>query len=256
MIPCSVQNIQLLVFLLIQEQHFGEDTNAVSVRQTRKGWFQEIFGCEARDEFKWFNITGEKTVQFATSLEESECCMRTFCGGCHEFTMTVKEEGSGAEVLSMHRPMSCNMGACKCCCLQEMTMSSNGRTLGKIEEQFWCCVPRMLIKDANGVDVYKLHQPTCCGGMCISCCSEGNPCGKGCCKVPFHIFPADQEDTDNGAAHVGKILKLPKSFMTEMFTDSEAYDVTFPEKSTTEQKALIAGSSVFINANFFEQEKE
>ena len=44
--------------------------------------------------------------------------------------------------------------------------------------------------------------------------------------------------------------------MTEIFTDSEAYDITFPDKSTTEQKALIAGSSIFINANFFEQDGE
>jgi hypothetical protein len=41
-----------------------------------------------------------------------------------------------------------------------------------------------------------------------------------------------------------------------MFTDSEAFDVSFPEDATTEQKALIAGSSVWINANFFEAEKE
>jgi hypothetical protein len=41
-----------------------------------------------------------------------------------------------------------------------------------------------------------------------------------------------------------------------MFTDAEAFDVTFPDDATTEQKALIAGSSVWINANFFEAEKE
>jgi len=44
--------------------------------------------------------------------------------------------------------------------------------------------------------------------------------------------------------------------MTEMFTDAEAYDVTFPEQCTSEQKVLIAGSSVFINANFFESETQ
>jgi len=41
-----------------------------------------------------------------------------------------------------------------------------------------------------------------------------------------------------------------------MFTDSEAFDVTFPDDATTEQKALIAGSSVWINANFFEAEAQ
>ena len=43
---------------------------------------------------------------------------------------------------------------------------------------------------------------------------------------------------------------------TEIFTDAEAYDVTFPEDATAEQKALLAGSTIYINANFFEQENE
>lgn len=169
------------------EQHFGEDTKAISVRQTRRGCFQELLGCEARDEFKWFNITDGANSQFATSLEESNCCARLFCGGCHEFSMVVKEEGTGAEILSVHRPMTCPIGSCKCCCFQEMTMSANGRVLGKIEEQYYYCVPRMMIKDAMGTEIYKVHQPTCLGGCCVNCFTEGNPCcGKGCCKVSMN----------------------------------------------------------------------
>jgi hypothetical protein len=67
----------------------------MSVRQTRRGWFQECLGCEAADEFKWFDLTDGRNEQFATSLEESDCCPRMCCGGCHEFTMVAKEEGTG-----------------------------------------------------------------------------------------------------------------------------------------------------------------
>ena len=76
----------------------------MSVRQTRKGCFQQCFGCEAPDEFKWFDITDEKNEQFATSLEESDCCMRLCCTQCHEFTMVAKEESTNEEILTMHRP--------------------------------------------------------------------------------------------------------------------------------------------------------
>ena len=94
-------------------------------------------------------------------------------------------------------------------------------------------------------------------GLCVNICTEGNPCcGKGCCKVPFHIFPADQENTDNGAPYAGKVVKVPKSFAAEMFTDSEAFDITFPDDATNVQKALIAGSAILINANFFEVESQ
>lgn len=169
--------------------------------------------------------------------------------------MTLKEQLSGSEIFSMHRPqICCPAGPCKCCCFQRMTLSSNGQNLGKIEEIFSCCVPRMVISRGDGMPIYKVHPPTCCGGMCMNCCTEGNPCGRGCCRVAFHIFPADQSKTDDGAPYAGKIVKVPKSFFTEIFTDSEAYDVTFPVDASVEQKALIAGSSVFINASYFEDD--
>lgn len=50
--------------------------------------------------------------------------------------------------------------------------------------------------------------------------------------------------------------KVPKSLAVELFTDAEAFDVEFPEGSTSVQKALIAGSAILINANFFESETE
>lgn len=239
-------------------KHFGDDTKAISIRQTRKGWCVQCFcGCEVVDEFKWFNITDGKNDQFSTSLEESSCLARVCCSQCHEFKMVAKEEGSGEEVLSMFRPWACGPGPCKCCCYQKMEFSQKGKKLGEIEELCFWCVPRMRINDASGKPVYKVHSPTCCFGVCVNCCAEGNCCcGKGCCKVPFHIFPHDQEDTDNGAPHAGKILKLPKSLTVELLSDAEAFDVTFPEDATTVQKAIIAGSAIFINATFFEGQEE
>ena len=228
----------------------------MSVRQTRRGWIQECLGCEAADEFKWFNTTDGGNYQFATSLEESNCLSRMCCSGCHEFTMVAKEEGTDAEILTMHRPWACNAGPCKCCCYQKMAYSHQGQPLGEMVELCYCCVPRMQIKDANGRPMYKVHSPTCCMGTCVNICAEGNPCcGRGCCKIPYYIYPADQLDTDNGAPFIGKIVKVPKSLKVELFTDAEAFDVEFPVDATSVQKALIAGSAILINANFFENEQ-
>eukprot|EP00551_Chaetoceros_affinis_P003812 CAMPEP_0203661314 /NCGR_PEP_ID=MMETSP0088-20131115/59546_1 /ASSEMBLY_ACC=CAM_ASM_001087 /TAXON_ID=426623 /ORGANISM="Chaetoceros affinis, Strain CCMP159" /LENGTH=264 /DNA_ID=CAMNT_0050523977 /DNA_START=91 /DNA_END=885 /DNA_ORIENTATION=- len=238
------------------EEIFAAATS-MSVRQTRRGCCQELLGCEAADEFKWFNTTDGRNDEFGVSLEDSPCFTRMCCGGCHEFTMVAKENGSGEEILTMYRPWACNAGACKCCCYQKMEYSYKGSPLGQIEELCWVCVPRMQITDASGSPVYKVHPPTCVGGMCVDICAEGNPCcGKGCCKVPFYIYPATQEDTDNGAPYVGKVVKVPKSLTVEFLTDAEAYDIVFPMDATSAQKAMIAGGAVFINANFFEQESQ
>jgi hypothetical protein len=237
------------------DEHFAA-AKSMSVRQTRKGCFQELIGCEASDEFKWFNTTDGRNDQFATSVEDSECFSRMCCGGCHHFTMVAKEEGTGEELLTMDRPMACNAAPCKCCLFQKMTYSYKGEHLGEMEELFYCCVPRLQINDASGTPMYKVHSPTCCGGTCVDCCAEGKNCGAVCCRVPYYIYPATQQDTDNGAPYIGKVVKIPKSLAVEMFTDSEAFDVTFPDGATPVQKALIAGSAILINANFFERETE
>jgi hypothetical protein len=228
----------------------------MTIRQTRKGWFQEIcLGCEAKTEFRWFDTTSGSPNEFATSLEHSSCLNRFCCpGATRRFKMPVLERGSEQEILTVHKTFSCGPAACKCCCYLDMDMRANGHKLGSIKEQFYCCVPRFIIKDSNDTDLYKLHPPTCCGGMCMDCCAEGNPCcGRGCCKVPFHLFPASQQDTDNGAEPIAKIVKVPKSLSVEIFTDSEAFDVTFPNDATAVQKAIIASSAVLINAAFFEE---
>lgn len=121
-----------------------------------------------------------------------------------------------------------------------------------MKENFYCCVPMFTINSPGGQPIYKIHPPTCCGGCCINCCAEGNPCGKGCCKVGFNVFPADQAKTDGDAQFVGRILKKPKSLGVEIFTDADAFDVTFPDNATAQEKGLLMGSAIFINANFFE----
>jgi hypothetical protein len=67
------------------------------------------------------------------------------------------------------------------------------------------------------------------------------------------VYPADQATTGGDAPYVGKILKKPKSMMTEAFTDADAFEVSFPEDATTDKKALLVGASIFLNATFFEE---
>jgi hypothetical protein len=87
---------------------------------------------------------------------------------------------------------------------------------------------------------------------CFLSCAEGNPCGKGCCKVSYRIFPHDQAKTDGDAPYLGSILKKPKSFGVEIFTDADAFEVTFPEDASADQKGMLIGTSILFNAVFFE----
>ena len=45
-------------------------------------------------------------------------------------------------------------------------------------------------------------------------------------------------------------------FATKVFTDADAFDVEFPEEVTLVQKGLLIGTSLFLNAKFFEGKKD
>lgn len=105
----------------------------MEMRQTRRGCMQEILGCEAQTEFKYF--IGE--TQVFHSLEDADCCCRLCCAPNHPFQMVVKELNTDAELLTVDRPFRCSTGGCKCCCYQEATFSSAGNVLGTMKETCW-----------------------------------------------------------------------------------------------------------------------
>jgi len=224
-------------------------TEAMEIRQTRKGWCQEILGCEAKTEFKYF-IDGEERFH---SLEETDRFCRMCCQPIHPFKTSVKELNSEEEIMALDRPCACCAFPCKCCSYQTASFTSGSDDLGRIEETYYYCIPTFNIFDQENNHRYVVHQPTCCAGTCVNCCAEGNPCGKGCCKVSFRFYEPGQP-TDGDAPYLGTILKKPKSLKTEVFTDANAFDVTFPKNATAAVKGIFIGTSVFLNAIFFEGE--
>ena len=117
-----------------------------------------------------------------------------------------------------------------------------------------------------------MHQPTCCvGGICVDPFAEGNPCcfGRGWCRQSFRFYSTtpsttandinqnddsddDDNDDDDTRSYDGVILRKPKSFTTELFTDAQAYELIFPKHSTPSIKGLFLGISIFINTEFYE----
>jgi hypothetical protein len=155
--------------------------------------------------------------------------------------MPVKELNTEAEIVTVNRPFRCCVYSCKCCCYQEATVTSGGNELGSVKETCWFCVPSLKVFDNQGKQIYLVHSPTCCGGMCINCCAEGNPCGKGCCKQSFRIYDPDLADTNGDAPYLGMILKKPKSLAVEVLTDANAFEIEFPKNATVDQKGIILG---------------
>jgi len=230
--------------------HFA-DMEKLTLRQTRRGWLQECLGCEALNEFKYY----KEDVQIFHSLEDAACFCRICCTACHPFKTVVKEVNTGSEIITVDRPLKCPFNPCKCCLYQEATVTSGGAGLGSIKEQCWYCIPTMKVYDHEGKELYLVYPPTCCGGVCVNCCAEGNPCtSKGCCKESHRIYlPTDTKATTEDP-YLGIIFKRPKSMATELFTDAVTLDLEFPKQSTPAQKGLLTGLGLYINANFYENQ--
>mmetsp|Transcript_14335 Transcript_14335/g.16482 ORF Transcript_14335/g.16482 Transcript_14335/m.16482 type:complete len:244 (-) Transcript_14335:292-1023(-) len=237
----------------VMERNLGETENII-INQLRKNCLQEAMGCEAKSEFKLYKGTEMKESDiFASAVEESEFCVRLCCSQCHPYTMVVKEESSGDEIVTLDRPFACAAAGCKCCCYQNMTVSSGGQKLGKITEDCYYCVPSFTVTNSTDVAIHKIKPPTCLGGLCVDCFAEGNPCGKGCCKSSFIIYDAaDEAKTDPK----GKILVVPKSWGTELFSDANRFKVDLPKDATSEAKGIMIGATVFMNSLFYENNNE
>jgi len=263
--------------------HF-ENCSQCEIRQTRRGWFQELFcGCQAKSEFKYFVMSGgdgdkskATATQVAHSLEDSACLSRYCCHPCYHWKMQVNEVNTGAEILTVDRPCQCCAAACKCCCYQQAFVTSGGQSMGRIQEKCYFCVPSFDLFDAQDNHVYTIHNPTCCcGGCCVNCCAEGNPCGKGCCKVPFWIFPADQvftlsfiywssfnpHDPIRNVTHLAQRVSLTKRsiLLLSRFccllnllcvsTTQNGKDATYVGKILKKKKSMM--TEIFTDANAF-----
>jgi hypothetical protein len=55
------------------------------------------------------------------------------------------------------------------------------------------------------------------------------------------------------ADFAGTIVKKPKNYLAEVFTDANAFEVEFPAGATPEEKAVLVGTSIFFNSLFFEE---
>jgi Scramblase len=226
----------------------------VEVSQSLRGIVPKLWGlsrCEAQYEFKYY-ANGR---QVAHSLEESEACSRNFCQPCYAWTMLIRDVEAKAELLTVHRPCSCPLLPFKCCCYQIATVSSGGHHLGRVREDvYYGCIPSFSIYNDSNEHVYTLYPSTCCWGTCVDCCAEGHPCSPAaCCRVPFWIYPAAQFATDGPvpSSSVGKVVKLPNDLSVELFTDAHAFEVEFPPSATTNEKAVLIGTSVYFNSLFF-----
>ena len=181
---------------------------------------------------------------FLYALEDTSCMNRFICGPNRpwEINVTQGAEAGGPQVAKFERPFRLPMGACKCCCYQEvLSTMPTGQANGSVVETFWMFVPMLNVVGPGGDVEYKISMPTCMGGLCVNIFAEGL-CN---CRIPFYIFKPDSGTTKE--EKVGNITKIWAGLGSELFTDADKFELNFPADASQESKARLLGATFLIN---------
>lgn len=221
--------------------------DSMEIRHARRGWMQEFFCCISKSQFTYLN---NKQV-VAKSKEDFTFVCRCCFAPCHPFDMSIEDAKTETDFIEVNRPFRCCIGTGKCCCKQEATVFSGDEHLGDIKESCWWFVPSFKVYDQNETKLYVVKPPTCCFDGCVDCCPGGqNPCPLGHCRIPCNVYPVN--NGVEGKDPVGRMDKIPKATFADTFNEINYFKVDFPDKATTDQKGLLLGSSILINAIYFE----
>jgi len=243
------------------------ESNEFKLSQTRKGCIQECFGCTANSEYQLFVQGQHKAMLYETS----SCLVRFFCGGNRwwdtKMVMGTQVGAKDEEVANMptvynfHRTYACQRGPCKCCCYQQVDVQdANGADLGMIKEMFYYCVPHYNTILPDGTIEYEMHMPTCMGGLCVNCCSQG--CCN--CRVPFLLYPPngteEQVLKSTGSSPVPNVEGTPDAQITkiwsgfkDMLADAQTYEIKCPDQCTQDGKARLIAATLLLDQTEFEK---
>jgi len=220
--------------------------DSMEIRHYRRGWWQEFFCFQTKSNFEYYN--GKELV--ARSKEDFSYVCRCCFGPCHAFDMTILDANE-KEFLEINRPFRCCPGTGKCMCNQEASIFSGDDYLGDVRETCWWCVPNFKVRNEDEKGVYMISPPTCCFNMCVNCCPGGqNTCPYGFCMIPCDVYLIENDVV--GLEPVARMAKIPKDSFKECFNEINYYKVDFPDGATVSDKGLLLGSSILINAVYFE----
>jgi len=241
---CSIPPPQLTMSARAGSDMISEHTS-LYVKQTRRGWFQELLGYDAKPEF---NIATLQTrdVNIMYAREDSSSWARVLCHNHHQWDMSVwhGDTTGGVKLADYHRPWRCVPGPMKCCCHQQIQHhDTNGEFIGATVEDFYYCVPRFNVKDSLENVEFVISKPTCWNGMFVDCLSDG----VFTCHVPFYVYPASPRQPVAGT-HVGKIVKVRGVGGLHKFsTNVDNCELSFPDHSSTDSKVRLLGSMFLLN---------
>mmetsp|Transcript_24035 Transcript_24035/g.24308 ORF Transcript_24035/g.24308 Transcript_24035/m.24308 type:complete len:318 (+) Transcript_24035:33-986(+) len=191
---------------------------------------------------------------------------------CDEYPTDLSELDRTSNIVLVHEKNSscgvyCCWIPCVCdCCgtlpyLETKDPLEDNRVLGRTQYVCDACffVPKYDILDGTGTIKYRLRPDTCILGLCVQCRCDGKK-GK-CFRVPFYLRdPHTQQHLPSDATVAGgrtlaaMIDVLWTGWINACCSAKNAYHVTFPTNISSDEKAVLIGSTLLVDVTVFEQQ--
>lgn len=173
--------------------------------------------------------------QVFVANEENNIFTLHMWGPARPFTINLYDN-MRQQVLTLTRPLRCNM-CCFPCCLQQLEVQSPpGNPIGYVVQNWHPVLPKFTILNEMREPQLKIRGP-CCDCRCMS-------------DVVFEVTSLDE------SAVVGQISKQWGGFLQEGFTDADNFGISFPMDLDVKMKAVMVGACFLIDFMFFEHKPQ
>ena len=209
--------------------------------------FEMISGCETANRYHVLGVCGGVFKYLFKCQERSTFCQRNCCpSNIREFNMDIYHATSvplagnlQGKFANLYKPFKCT-----CCCFNRpvinLTLGVDNKYVGKIIHLFSCCDPQFEVYNSQGLKYYVRADCCQCGLLCAN-----NFCGK-LSSATFEIYQPGSSNV------ISTITKMSAQSFSEVVTDADSYQVSFPAGATAEDKLLLISLGLMIDYQYFE----
>jgi len=208
----------------------GQDIYGEQLELKQQWKAKELCGIEAKNRYM------SKDEKFYID-EQSDCLQRICASTNRELTLFGHSGNTGEAPVALRMYKPYHLQGC-CFCRPSMQVDlADGTSVGKIEDPWKCCTMDQQILDKTGATRFTVAGSICQCGMCCACCADVN----------FDI-------SDKSGNKVGSITK-PALTCSEMCVKTNRFVLDFPKQCSMEDKNLLVGSTMLLDLQYFEKNK-
>lgn len=251
--------------------------NKYKIVQTPNGWgegdgmWDEDAYDKAKKQSGKEDKDGVKRLDMMTAQEDSSWFCKLCCGPFRELTMNMREgeyySGKDEMMMMYHRPFKfpINCVFCELCSPEMSVQNLDGTEVGKVIHDYSCmedlCGKRSFaVNDSNGVTKYYIQDNTC--PCSVAGCKNGMAPSPCCPLRTLKILDENKQEFPEGQAE-GEESKAPSiqnifacNIMRLCLPGLDQYKITYPEKATAEDKAILLAGLFLVEFTLFEHNED